>query len=87
MLLFPSLDNVRVLLSMRYTMPQHMYVILYCVQIMLPRSVPEICLPETNDRDLAHYCITLLLSHTRCCAVCVWYVRVCAIALKRVEGF
>ena len=86
-LLFSSLGIVRTdvcathyaTLHVRHTTVQY-----YSVQIMIARSVPEVCLPETSSRDLGHF--SPYSSHTRCCAACVWSVTVCTVALKREEG-
>ena len=89
-LLFPSFDIVRTdvcathyaTAHVRYTTVQY-----YSVRIVLARSVPEVCLPETISRDLGHYYTrSPYSSHTHCYAACVWSITVCAIALKRVEG-
>ena len=88
--LFPSLDIVRTdVCATHYATPhvRHTTVQYYSVQIMLARSVPEVCLPETSSRDLGHcHSFSTYSSHTRCCAACVWSVTECTITLKRVEG-
>ena len=57
-LLFPSLDIVRTdVCATHYATPhvRHTTVQYYSVQIMLARSVPEVCsLPETSSRDCGH---------------------------------
>ena len=57
-LLFPSLDIVRSgVCATHYAIPHVRHtttVQYYSVQIMLARSVPEVCLPETSSRDLGH---------------------------------
>ena len=48
MLLFPSLDTVRTVVYAIHDATIYVRDTLYCVQIMLPRSVPEIFLPKTS---------------------------------------
>ena len=57
LLLFPSFDIVRTdVCATHYATPhvRHTTVQYYSVQIMLARSVPKVCLPETSSRDLGH---------------------------------
>ena len=56
-LMFPSLDIVRTdVCATHYATPhvRDTTVQYYSVQIMLARSVPEICLPATSSRDFGH---------------------------------
>ena len=56
-LLFPSLHIVCTdVCATHYATPHVRHTtVQYCsVQIMLARSVPEVCLPETSSRDLGH---------------------------------
>ena len=70
MLMFPSLDNVR---TAAYAI---LYATIYVRDTTLcTDNSASFCtgnmLARNKRPGFAHYCITLLLSHTRCCAVCV----------------
>ena len=56
-LLFPSFDIGRTDVCVTHFATPHVRrttVPYYSVQIMLARSVPEVCLPEMSSRDLGH---------------------------------